>query len=542
MRIFALALALIVMLFGGASVSHAQNVNCAGTVGGGATLTTINGNVTVANGASCTLQFVNVTGNVTVQPGGSLLIMAYLEPSTIGGNVQANNCVSTLLEGNVTVNGNLQITNCTGTAASGFQGPGIVIGINFQCQNNAGPCEAWLGQIAGNAQIQNNRSVTASDVSLDTVEGNLQCQNNAAAPTHSHGYNWVSGNAQGQCGAGFTTTSTSIGVPPSSGVTCAALASLPASAFPVPNTVITSATDTPAAGALPERCIVNGYVNQHISPVDNCMYRNGFQVQLPLPAAWNGRFFMQGGGGTEGSVPPATGSNSGSAGANFGITNGYAVASQDGGHENSQLASPTCDAGYGNANEFFLDPAGTIATAYQSIDVTALTAKYLIAVYYGNNADRSYWVGCSTGGRQGMAMSQNFPQYFDGIVAGDPVYDLQAIGLSETYGVEQILNVYNTAMPPLPPITYVAQHAPQPPGPILYPAFPVADQALFETALLQACDALDGVADGVIDNLPACKATFDPATAPMSPAALPIRCNVPEPKTRPVCLPRRSRR
>ena len=51
MRIFALALALIVMLFGGASVSHAQNVNCAGTVGGGATLTTINGNVTVANGA-----------------------------------------------------------------------------------------------------------------------------------------------------------------------------------------------------------------------------------------------------------------------------------------------------------------------------------------------------------------------------------------------------------------------------------------------------------------------------------------------------------
>ena len=454
-----------------------------------------------------------MTGNVTVQPGGSLLIMAYLEPSTIGGNVQANNCVSTLLEGNVTVNGNLQITNCTGTAASGFQGAGIVIGINFQCQNNAGPCEAWLGQIAGNAQIQNNRSVTASDVSLDTVEGNFQCQNNAAAPTHSHGYNWVSGNAQGQCGAGFTTTSTSIGVPPSSGVTCAALASLPASAFPVPNTVITSATDTPAAGALPERCIVNGYVNQHISPVDNCMYRNGFQVQLPLPAAWNGRFFMQGGGGTEGSVPPATGSNSGSAGANFGITNGYAVASQDGGHENSQLASPTCDAGYGNANEFFLDPAGTIATAYQSIDVTALTANYLIAVYYGNNADRSYWVGCSTGGRQGMAMPQNFPQYFDGIVAGDPVYDLQAIGLSETYGVEQILNVYNTAMPPLPPITYVAQHAPQPPGPILYPAFPVADQALFETALLQACDALDGVADGVIDNLPACKATFDPATA-----------------------------
>src|SRR5262249_27301382 len=54
---------------------------------------------------------------------------------------------------------------------------------------------------------------------------------------------------------------------------------------------------------------------------------------------------------------------------------------------------------------------------------------------------------------------------------------------------------------------------PQPPAPILYPAFPVADQALLETALLQACDALDGVADGVIDNLPVCRAKFDPATA-----------------------------
>ena len=67
MRIFALALALVVVLLGGASVSHAQNINCASTVGGGATVTTINGNVTVPNGASCTLRFVNVTGNVTVQ-------------------------------------------------------------------------------------------------------------------------------------------------------------------------------------------------------------------------------------------------------------------------------------------------------------------------------------------------------------------------------------------------------------------------------------------------------------------------------------------
>src|SRR5262249_3887329 len=72
----------------------------------------------------------------------------------------------------------------------------------------------------------------------------------------------------------------------------------------------------------------------------------------------------------------------------------------------------------------------------------------------------------------------------------------------------------------------VPQHAPAPPGPIIYPAFPVADQALLETALLQKCDALDGVADGVIDNLPACKAVFDPATATYTSGGvtLPLQC------------------
>jgi hypothetical protein len=89
----------------------------------------------------------------------------------------------------------------------------------------------------------------------------------------------------------------------------------------------------------------------------------------------------------------------------------------------------------------------------------------------------------------------------------------------------RVLNVYN-ANSSLPPLSYVPQPAPQPPLPILYPAFPVADQALLETALLQSCDALDGVADGVIDNLPACKAKFDPATATYTSggATFPLQC------------------
>lgn len=488
------------------SPGRSGDTTCAGQIGGGSAVTTINGDVAVPDGKSCTLSFVDIRGDVRVGRDASLTVFAYAEPSSIGGDVKAENCNSVLLQGNVTVRGDVDIRSCRGTGWNGFQGPDTVIHGRFECDGNAGPCLAWLGTVGEGLSIRSNRSPVASDISLVSVGGDLRCLGNAPAPVHSRGPNWVDGESEGQC-AGFSTTTTSIAVP-ATPTPCANLATLPAAGFPVPNTVITSAVDTPAANGLPQRCIVTGTVNQHVSPVDQCRYADAFQVQLP--ANWNGRFMFQGGGGTEGAVPAATGSISGNP--TFGLTNGYAVATQDGGHLNADLALPTCDSGFGNANQFYLDPLGTIGQAYQSIEVTALTAKYLINRFYGDGPHHSYWVGCSTGGRQGMVMSQRFPSFFDGIIAGDPVYDQQALGLSETYGVEQILNVYNTS-PSLPPLVFVPQPAPQPAGPVLYPAFPVADQALLETALLQTCDALDGVADGVIDNLPACKAKFDPATA-----------------------------
>ncbi len=100
-----------------------------------------------------------------------------------------------------------------------------------------------------------------------------------------------------------------------------------------------------------------------------------------------------------------------------------------------------------------------------------------------------------------MVFSQNFPDYFDGIVAGDPVYDLEAIALTEDWGVQAIEAITPTPIEKLPNGS-----------PVLYPALPVADQNLFTSAILAACDRLDGTADGVVDNLPACWAKFDPAT------------------------------
>jgi feruloyl esterase len=144
---------------------------------------------------------------------------------------------------------------------------------------------------------------------------------------------------------------------------------------------------------------------------------------------------------------------------------------------------------------FFPDALAVKDWAYNSIDVTTQTAKYLINAYYGRGADRSYFVGCSTSGRQGMAMSQLFPAHYDGIIAGDPFYLPPDISLSETWGLEQIISI-----------------SPKDANgnPLYVQGFPLADQQLFTNAILAACDGLDGLVDGVIDNLAAC--TFDPAT------------------------------
>ena len=193
--------------------SESGHTNCSGLVGGGATVTSISGDVTVPDGQICTLSFVNIKGNVKVGRDATLIISAYTEPSTLGGNVEANNCNSVLLQGSVTVRGNLNINSCNGTGQNGFQGPDVVINGNFECQSNAGPCLAWLGTVQPPLHVQSNRSQVASDISLVSVRGNLHCQSNSPAPTHLHGPSWVSGQSSATKHAGFETTATSIATP-----------------------------------------------------------------------------------------------------------------------------------------------------------------------------------------------------------------------------------------------------------------------------------------------------------------------------------------
>src|SRR6266850_2586610 len=302
-------------------------------------------------------------------------------------------------------------------------------------------------------------------------------------------------------------------------VRCDSLATL--TNFPVQTagtmggTVITAARIVPAAGTTPEYCLVQGTMEERIDGVAGVVgtpshrtdqrYRTLFEVRLP--SAWNGRYMFQGSGGTEGGLPGASGQIGGTSGVNV-LGNGFVVASQNGGHVNGDLPpaavlppgtpNTTTDLNHIqviSGNMFFPDEKAVRDWAYHAIDITTQTAKYLINAYYGRAQERSYFVGCSTSGRQGMAMSQLFPQHYDGIVAGDPFYLPPDISLSETWGLEQIIAISPQNQPGVP--QYLQ-------------SFTLADQNLFTNAILAACDHLDGLVDGVIDNAAACH--FDPET------------------------------
>jgi feruloyl esterase len=207
------------------------------------------------------------------------------------------------------------------------------------------------------------------------------------------------------------------------------------SALPIANSTITSSSIV-ANGTvvnnypLPEHCLVTGIAGAYTG-TDKVSYGTGFELRLPLN--WNGRFMFQGGGGSEGSVPAAIGVAGSLTPA---LSQGWAVVAQDGGHANSVLTA----AGKSTL-DFLSEPNATTEWGYGSIDKATQTAKSIIKTFYGKSPDRSYHVGCSTGGRQGMEFMQRFPGYFDGIVAGDPVYDLTAITQSEVNSLQAVASL-----------------------------------------------------------------------------------------------------
>jgi feruloyl esterase len=256
-----------------------------------------------------------------------------------------------------------------------------------------------------------------------------------------------------------------------------------AAMIPAGTTIPPAYPGAPAIGPLPAHCRVDGVINRR-KGADGEEFGIGFAIALPEAAAWNGDFMMQGGGGGNGVVSyPLGASYSGDKPA---LVRGFAVASTDTGHK--AKAGPF-DFSFMRDQQAYLD------FAYQANAEVAALAKKIVAQYYAKPAAYSYFVGCSTGGREGMILSQRYPTVFNGIVSGDPA---MRTGLSNLAIGKWFPVAYNQAAPK------DASGKPQ-----IDKFLTAADRKLFMDALMNRCDAKDGVADGMISDPMGCD--FDPA-------------------------------
>ena len=151
------------------------------------------------------------------------------------------------------------------------------------------------------------------------------------------------------------------------------------------------------------------------------------QFHMRLPTTWNGRFLFQGGGGSDGSVGDALGAIG--PGMPTALARGFAVLSQDSGHDNRTNNDPARQ----GTLAFAYDPQARRDHAYASLDITARTGKAIVQAFYGHAPERSYFYGCSEGGREGMVFAQRFPELFDGIVASAPGFALPKAAIAEAW-------------------------------------------------------------------------------------------------------------
>ncbi|WP_186128081.1 tannase/feruloyl esterase family alpha/beta hydrolase [Burkholderia gladioli] len=256
------------------------------------------------------------------------------------------------------------------------------------------------------------------------------------------------------------------------------------------NTAFTSVT-TASAGALTvagkpiaEHCVIEGKMNERVSAVDGKTYAIGFEMRLPK--AWNGRFFYQANGGLDGNVVTATGEISGGGPLNDALNMGFAVISSDSGHGAAQ--NPL----------FGLDPQARLDYGYAAVDALTPMAKQVIRLAYGKAPDRSYFDGCSNGGRHAMVTAVRNAGDYDGIIAGDPGFHLPKAAIGEMYGAQQFAKIASaTGANGLPDIGS---------------GFNATERQFVGARILDQCDALDGAADGMVQDVAACQAHFSVET------------------------------
>lgn len=209
-------------------------------------------------------------------------------------------------------------------------------------------------------------------------------------------------------------------------------------------------------------------VEAHLQPTPASYIR--MEVWMPPADGWNGKFLGTGNGGYAGSFTSPYLFMRGA------VAQGYATAGTDTGHSAGEMGDPP------SAAWALKQPEKIRDYGYRANHLTAVAGKALVQAYYGKAARRAYFQGCSDGGREAYMEAQRFPEDYEGIVAGAPAYPWVRLVAGFAWN------------------TLAVQQTP----------LPLAKLSILQDAVLKQCDALDGVADGVLEDPRRCK--FDPAS------------------------------
>jgi hypothetical protein len=208
----------------------------------------------------------------------------------------------------------------------------------------------------------------------------------------------------------------------------------------------------PADAATPAYCRVTGLLAPEIA------------FEVSLPAKWNGRFYMIGNGGHAGQ---SLDDPSRIAERNEALALGFAFAQTNTGHDSSKEPG---------GSFVMSNPQKAIDYAYRAVHLTATTAKAITADYYARPVAQAYWNSCSNGGRQGLIEAQRYPEDFDGIVADAPWVDQTGFTIGAMWNQRALSEAPVTA----------------------------AKMTLVADRVMATCDAVDGLADGLIDDPRVC--------------------------------------
>jgi len=232
---------------------------------------------------------------------------------------------------------------------------------------------------------------------------------------------------------------------------------------------------TVAGSPVAAHCLVKGSMYSRTSAVDGRTYAIGFEMRLPLK--WNGRFFYQANGGIDGFVATATGAVNGGPGLDCPLNQGFAVLSSDAGHDGAL------------GTLFGIDPQARLDYGYQAAAKLTPMAKSLIQTAYGRPPDRSYFGGCSNGGRHTLVAASRLAEQYDGFLAGAPGYNLPKAAIANIAGAQAYATLATSSD--------------------LETGFTATERALVANAVLAKCDALDGATDGLVQDTTACQAAFN---------------------------------